>query len=131
LYLIIQPTGFKSWALRFRRPSGKTAKLTLGPADATDVRSRAGDRCTTDIGGGATTGDGPAPPARQGEGQSSRLNTARSLSAESAVLPPSARRLKISSGNMPCGSNAAGSRSRASWLGVDNGRHRGCSTKYG
>jgi integrase len=33
LHLIIQPSGFKSYALRFRRPSGQTAKLTLGPAD--------------------------------------------------------------------------------------------------
>lgn len=32
LYLIIQPppSGAKSWALRFRRPDGKPAKLTLG-----------------------------------------------------------------------------------------------------
>jgi integrase len=33
LYLIIQPTGKKSWAMRFRRPSGKSAKLTLGSVD--------------------------------------------------------------------------------------------------
>jgi integrase len=35
LYLIIQPKprGSKSWALRFRRPDGKPAKLTLGPVD--------------------------------------------------------------------------------------------------
>jgi hypothetical protein len=33
LYLIIQPGGARSWALRFRRPGGKTAKLTLGPVD--------------------------------------------------------------------------------------------------
>ncbi|MFZ1148381.1 MAG: tyrosine-type recombinase/integrase, partial [Xanthobacteraceae bacterium] len=33
LYLIIQPSGAKSWALRFRRPGGTTAKLTLGPVD--------------------------------------------------------------------------------------------------
>jgi integrase len=33
LYLIIQPTGHKSWALRFRRPSGAKAKLTLGDID--------------------------------------------------------------------------------------------------
>jgi integrase len=33
LHLIIQPSGHKSWALRFRRPGGKTAKLTLGPVD--------------------------------------------------------------------------------------------------
>ena len=30
LYLLIQPSGFKSFALRFRRPNGDTAKLTLG-----------------------------------------------------------------------------------------------------
>ena len=33
LYLVIQPSGAKSWALRFRRPGGTTAKLTLGPVD--------------------------------------------------------------------------------------------------
>ena len=33
LYLIIQPSGAKSWALRFRRPGGTTAKLTLGGVD--------------------------------------------------------------------------------------------------
>jgi integrase len=36
LYLIVQPSGAKSWALRFRRPSGKTAKLTLGSVDLTN-----------------------------------------------------------------------------------------------
>ena len=33
LRLIIQPSGAKSWAMRFRRPDGRTAKLTLGPVD--------------------------------------------------------------------------------------------------
>jgi integrase len=33
LFLIIQPSGSKSWALRFRRPDGRTAKMTLGPVD--------------------------------------------------------------------------------------------------
>jgi integrase len=33
LYLIIQTSGHKSWALRYRRPSGKPAKLTLGGVD--------------------------------------------------------------------------------------------------
>jgi integrase len=33
LHLIIQPSGRKSWALRFRRPDGRAAKLTLGPVD--------------------------------------------------------------------------------------------------
>jgi integrase len=31
LYLLVQPSGFKSFALRFRRPNGDTAKFTLGP----------------------------------------------------------------------------------------------------
>jgi integrase len=33
LYLVIQPGGAKSWALRFRRPNGSPGKLTLGPLD--------------------------------------------------------------------------------------------------
>jgi hypothetical protein len=34
LRLVIQPSGAKSWALRFRRPGGRLAKLTLGPLDS-------------------------------------------------------------------------------------------------
>jgi integrase len=33
LFLIVQPSGTKSWALRCRRPDGRPAKLTLGPVD--------------------------------------------------------------------------------------------------
>jgi integrase len=33
LYLVVQPSGKKSWAMRFRRPSGKQGKLTLGTVD--------------------------------------------------------------------------------------------------
>jgi integrase len=36
LYLVIQPTGAKSWALRYRKPTGYPAKLTLGSCDLTD-----------------------------------------------------------------------------------------------
>ncbi len=35
LYLVIHPTGAKSFVLRFCRPSGQPAKLTLGPLDLT------------------------------------------------------------------------------------------------
>jgi integrase len=35
LHLIIQPSGKKSWALRFRAPNGKPVKLTLGTVDET------------------------------------------------------------------------------------------------
>jgi integrase len=33
LYLVVQPSGAKSWAVRFRRPDGRNAKLVLGPVD--------------------------------------------------------------------------------------------------
>ena len=38
LHLVIQPrpTGTKSWALRFRRPDGRPAKMTLGRADLSE-----------------------------------------------------------------------------------------------
>jgi integrase len=52
LYLVIQPKpkGTKSWAMRFRRPDGKPAKLTLGRVDLTD--NETGD---TPVLGGALT----------------------------------------------------------------------------
>ena len=33
LYLIVQPSGSKSFAMRFRNPNGRHVKLTLGPLD--------------------------------------------------------------------------------------------------
>jgi integrase len=33
LFLVIQPSGHRSWAMRFRRVDGKPGKLTLGPVD--------------------------------------------------------------------------------------------------
>jgi integrase len=39
LYLVVQPSGRKSWAMRFRRPSGKSAKITLGVLDLTGKES--------------------------------------------------------------------------------------------
>lgn len=33
LHLVIQPSGAKTWAMRFRKPDGKHGKLTLGPVD--------------------------------------------------------------------------------------------------
>jgi integrase len=35
LRLVIQVSGHKSWAMRFRRPDGRSANLTLGPVDLT------------------------------------------------------------------------------------------------
>jgi integrase len=36
LYLVIEPTGRKSWALRARRPDGRPGKLRLGTVDVAD-----------------------------------------------------------------------------------------------
>jgi hypothetical protein len=36
LYLVIHPTGSKSWAVRLRRPDGRSAKLTLGHVNLVD-----------------------------------------------------------------------------------------------
>ena len=36
LYLVVQPSGAKSFAMRFRRPDGRPAKLTLGAFDPGD-----------------------------------------------------------------------------------------------
>jgi integrase len=36
LHLVIQPSGVKSWAMRLRRPDGRSAKLTLGRVDLGD-----------------------------------------------------------------------------------------------
>jgi integrase len=33
LYLVIQPSGHKSWMMRFRRPNGKAGKIVLGQLD--------------------------------------------------------------------------------------------------
>ena len=35
LILIIQPSGVKSWAMRFRRSGGRLMRMTLGPVDQT------------------------------------------------------------------------------------------------
>ena len=33
LFLIIEPSGHRSWQMRFRTPSGRIGKMTLGPLD--------------------------------------------------------------------------------------------------
>jgi integrase len=38
LFFIVQPSGKKSWAVRLRRPDGRTAKVTLGPCDLGDKK---------------------------------------------------------------------------------------------
>jgi integrase len=49
LYLIVQPSGHKSWALRYRRPSNRTAKLTLGSVDLSGHESHADPRLGTPL----------------------------------------------------------------------------------
>ena len=50
LYLLLQPSGHKSWAMRFRRPhTGKPVKLTLGPywsGESSDVEPEIGRSLT-------------------------------------------------------------------------------------
>jgi integrase len=48
LYLVIQPrSGRKSWAMRFRRPDGTPAKLTLGPVDLSARKPKDDDELRT------------------------------------------------------------------------------------
>jgi integrase len=37
LYLILQPTGAKVWAMRINRPNGRRTKVTLGPFNAVEL----------------------------------------------------------------------------------------------
>jgi integrase len=39
LYLVVQPSGHKSWMMRFRRNGGAAAKIVLGPVDASGRES--------------------------------------------------------------------------------------------
>ncbi len=61
LRLIIQPSGKRSWAVRYRRPDGKHVKLTLGPCDLTG---------------------GPEPVAEPAIGDCLTLAAARRLAAD-------------------------------------------------
>jgi integrase len=44
LRLVIHPSGKKSWAMRFRGPKGKHAKITLGPVNLLDGRASVSPR---------------------------------------------------------------------------------------
>jgi integrase len=44
LSLTIQPSGVKSWTMRFRRPDGTPAKLTLGAVDLSGRKPKADDQ---------------------------------------------------------------------------------------
>jgi integrase len=37
LFLIVAPSGSKSWVMRFRRPNGKPGKMTLGPYTGSEI----------------------------------------------------------------------------------------------
>lgn len=46
LYLVVYPSGQKSWAFRYRRPNGRPAKFTIGPEELfglADARKKASD----------------------------------------------------------------------------------------
>jgi integrase len=106
LYLIVQPTGAKSWAARYRRPDGRSAKLTIGSvADYSLAAARAAAAAARDrVDQGAdpasrrqvsvaTAGDSVAAHAAQFlvkyVGQHNRKSTARSseYTFNNIVLP--------------------------------------------
>jgi integrase len=43
LFLVIEPSGHKSWQMRFRRPDGRPAKITLGKVDGSGAKAIKGD----------------------------------------------------------------------------------------
>jgi integrase len=53
LYLLVQPSGTKGWALRYRRPDGRPAKLVLGSVYAKNADTEEPDTAPT-IGGHLT-----------------------------------------------------------------------------
>lgn len=103
LHLVIQPSGHKAWALRFRRPGGKTAKLTLGPVDLSGKEATAepvlGIPLTL---AGARQLAGELHRQRaMGAGTSSLRGTASAWNARHVAPRPSQRRHPISSSSMP------------------------------
>jgi integrase len=71
LRLVIQPSGSKSWAMRFRRPNGKAAKLTLGEVDLSDRKPLLDEK----------TGK-PIPPPQPKIGMPLNLADAHALAAD-------------------------------------------------
>lgn len=61
LFLIVQASGTRSWALRYRRPNGSTAKLTLGRADANGLSLAAARHAATAARLRLDGGDDPKP----------------------------------------------------------------------
>ena len=69
LFLVVQTSGSKSFAMRFRNQYGRHVKLTLGKLDVTGVESedRADDRDAADVAGRTSFGNGRAPATRTGQ----------------------------------------------------------------
>ena len=61
LYLVVQRSGTRSWALRYRRPGGSTAKLTLGRAGAGGLNIAAARHAATAARLRLDGGDDPKP----------------------------------------------------------------------
>jgi Arm domain-containing DNA-binding protein len=60
LYLVVQPTGSKSWAVRYRH-GGKSCKDTLGPYPAFDLKQAPRGRWKDFAGCGGRPRPAPAP----------------------------------------------------------------------
>jgi integrase len=61
LYLVVQRSGTRSWAVRYRRPDGSTAKLTLGRAGAGGLNIAAARHAATAARLRLDGGDDPKP----------------------------------------------------------------------
>ena len=79
LYLVVQPSGHKSWLMRFRRPGGKPGKIVLGPLRPLRPRAdgRPRDRTAAVAGGGAPLGRARPPRPRGLRARRSRRPQAR------------------------------------------------------
>ena len=112
LYLVVQPRGHKSFALRFRRPDGKPAKLVLGPFDHLRGGRRAGHRSAAHARRSAPGWQRTRPGARAGQGRRRRRQGREGAEARPASRAhgqhASARRHATSSRITP-------SRRRGSW----------------
>ncbi len=123
LYLVVQASGVKSWALRYRRPDGRACKLTLGRVD-TSGRPAVKD---PQVGGSLTIGEARvltatvlnsrangADPAAERQKQKREARTLASTAGDRSY--PAFARLYVQQHAKP---NVRRWRETASYLGLD------------
>jgi integrase len=87
LYLIVQTSGRRSWALRYRRPDGKSAKLTLGPASDTAgaLTLASARKAAADARSKLEHGTDPAEERQKAKAESARLAALRATDSVEAL----------------------------------------------